>query len=91
VNGSKVYGAWFEAGMGYRNDTTAGIAKGDEAETIYMLTSAIHYNDHCCFDYGNAEINVRDDGSRFLLFMLKRFVGLCCNVALFTSQRSGLA
>ena len=39
--------------MGYRNDTTTGIAKNDEPETIYMVTSGTHYNDRCCFDYGS--------------------------------------
>ena len=26
-------------GVGYRNDTTTGIAKGDEPETLYMVAS----------------------------------------------------
>ena len=36
--------------MGYRNDTTSGVPKGDEAESIYMVASGRHYNDGCCFD-----------------------------------------
>ena len=58
----KVYAAYFEGGMGYRIDKTNGIATGNEAETIYMVTSGKHYNSGCCFDYGNAEINNHDDG-----------------------------
>jgi hypothetical protein len=63
VGGHQVYSAYFEGGMGYRIDNTTGIAKGDEAETIYMVTSGKHYNDGCCFDYGNAETDNNDDGA----------------------------
>jgi len=28
----------------------------------YMVTSGRHFNDRCCFDYGNAEANAGDDG-----------------------------
>ena len=37
-------------GVGYRNDNTTGVAKGDEPETLYMVTSGQHYNEGCCFD-----------------------------------------
>ena len=47
VAGHSVYAAYFEGGMGYRNDTTTGIAKGDEPETLYMVTAGTHYNDRC--------------------------------------------
>jgi len=63
LNGKKVYGAFFEAKMGYRNDNTTGVATGNEPETIYMVADARHFNDKCCFDFGNAEVNVRDDGA----------------------------
>ena len=38
--------------MGYRNDKTDGVAKGNNAETTYMVTSgsANHVNGGCCFD-----------------------------------------
>ena len=71
VSGHAVYGAYFEhgsgpgrahSGTGYRCDNTTGVAKGDEAETIYMVTSVTRYNGGCCFDYGNAETNNHDDG-----------------------------
>jgi hypothetical protein len=62
IGGHPVYGAHFEPGMGYRNDDTSGIATGDDPECMYMVTAGQHYNDQCCFDYGNAEVNVRDDG-----------------------------
>ena len=73
LGGNKVYGAYFEqgplkhtpkeVGMGYRNDTTTGIAKGDEPETIYMVTAGDHYNAACCFDFGNAENRIGDAGA----------------------------
>ena len=59
----QVWAAVFEGGMGYRNDTTSGIATGDEPESIYMVASGTHYNDGCCFDYGNAELDMQDDGT----------------------------
>lgn len=63
VGGHAVYSAYFEGHMGYRRDNTSGIAVGDEAETMYMVTSGEHYNDRCCFDYGNAETDNNDDGA----------------------------
>jgi hypothetical protein len=63
IGGHKVYSAYFEGDMGYRIDNTSGIAVHDEAETMYMVTSGTHFNDKCCFDYGNAEVNNKDDGA----------------------------
>ena len=62
VGGHMAYGAYFEGGMGYRNDNTSGVAVGDEPETIYMVVSGTHYNDKCCFDYGNAEVDRTSHG-----------------------------
>ena len=28
-----------------------------------QVVSGKHYNDRCCFDYGNAERNIKDDGT----------------------------
>ena len=36
-------------------NTTYGIATGTMPETTYMVTSGTHYNNGCCFDFGNAE------------------------------------
>lgn len=63
MGGHTVYGAYFEGGMGYRNDKTSGVATGDNAESMYMVTAGKHYNDKCCFDYGNAETDNDDDGA----------------------------
>lgn len=63
VGGHPIWAAVFEGGMGYRNDSTSGVATGDEPESIYMVASGTHYNDGCCFDYGNAEPDMKDDGT----------------------------
>jgi hypothetical protein len=62
VGGKKVYGVFIEPGMGYRQDKTVGIATGDEPEGIYAVLDGTHYNNDCCFDYGNAETNNLDNG-----------------------------
>ncbi len=63
VNGYKVYGLLIDAGMGYRNDSTRGVARAGQPETMYMLASGEHVNHRCCFDYGNAEVNNNDTGN----------------------------
>jgi non-reducing end alpha-L-arabinofuranosidase len=63
VGGHAVYGVHIPAGVGYRNDKTSGTATADQPETEYMVTSGDYYNAGCCFDYGNAETNNRDDGA----------------------------
>ena len=55
VGGHTVYGAYFETGMGYRAQNTTAVARNNDAETLYMVTSGTHFNDGCCFDYGNSE------------------------------------
>jgi len=64
INGRKAYGfyrdAWSKAG--YRNNNTRGVATGDEAESMYMVVDGKHYNNQCCFNYGNAETTGNDDG-----------------------------
>jgi hypothetical protein len=63
VGGHTVYAVYINAGMGYRNDKTSGIAMHDDPEGEYMVTSGKHYNGGCCFDYGNAETTNNDDGN----------------------------
>ena len=41
------YGAWFDEGMGYRNDNTTGLAVGNEPESMYAVMGGNHYNDFC--------------------------------------------
>jgi hypothetical protein len=47
----------------YRNNTTTGVAKGNEAEAMYMVLDATRFSGTCCFDYGNAEADGMDDGN----------------------------
>ncbi|MCO5971931.1 arabinofuranosidase catalytic domain-containing protein [Actinoallomurus soli] len=63
VNGHKAYGVYVAPGTGYRDNTTNGIAKGDQPEGMYAVFDGTHYNGGCCFDYGNAETNSRDNGN----------------------------
>lgn len=63
ASGHPVYAVYIDTGIGYRNDKTAGIATGDQAEGEYMVTSGKHFNAGCCFDYGNAETDNTDDGN----------------------------
>ncbi len=63
MNGNKVYGVFVAPGTGYRNNNTNGIATGDQAEGEYAIFDGTHFNGGCCFDYGNAETNSRDDGN----------------------------
>ena len=63
VGGNHVYGIKISQGIGYRDNTTSGIATGDQAEGMYAIFDATRYNTGCCFDYGNAETNNLDDGN----------------------------
>jgi len=63
VGGHKAYGVYVNPGTGYRNNNTNGIATGDAAEGMYAIFDGTHYNGGCCFDYGNAETDSRDDGN----------------------------
>ena len=62
LNGHKVYGVFIAPGMGYRWNDTRGTAVDDLAEGQYWVINGHHYNSGCCFDYGNAETDSRDDG-----------------------------
>jgi len=61
VGGHPVYAVYIEAGMGYRNNGATDLAKADDPESMYMVTSGRVYNSKCCFDYGNAETDNKDD------------------------------
>jgi len=63
AGGQNVYGLSFSGVMGYRDNSTSGIATGSQPEGMYMVTSATHFNSGCCFDYGNAETNNLDTGN----------------------------
>ena len=61
IMGHKVYGVFIEPGMGLRQDDPRGTAVDDQAEGQYWVINGRHFNSGCCFDYGNAEIDSRDD------------------------------
>ncbi len=57
----KAYGVFIAPGMGLRQNDPKGTAVDDQAEGQYWVINGHHYNSGCCFDYGNAEIDSRDD------------------------------
>ena len=61
VMGHKVYGVFIMPGMGIRQNDVKGTAVDDQAEGQYWVINGLHFNSGCCFDYGNAEIDSRDD------------------------------
>src|SRR5580693_4011524 len=63
VGGYKEYGLYVSGQVGYRDDSTRGIAVNGEAEGMYMVASGTHVNSGCCFDFGNAETNNDDNGN----------------------------
>ena len=63
LGGQKAYGVFVAPGTGYRNNATTGIATGDQPEGMYAVLDGTHFNGGCCFDYGNAERNSRDNGN----------------------------
>ena len=63
IAGHKAYGVFIEPGMGLRDNDTRGIAVGDQPEGMYWVLNGQHFNNGCCYDYGNAEIDSRDDGN----------------------------
>ncbi|KAF1966570.1 alpha-L-arabinofuranosidase B domain protein [Bimuria novae-zelandiae CBS 107.79] len=63
LNGQKAYGVFISPGTGYRNNKVSGSATGDAAEGMYAVFDGTHYNDGCCFDYGNAETSSLDTGN----------------------------
>jgi hypothetical protein len=63
LNGQKAYGVFISPGTGYRNNAVSGTATGDAAEGMYAVLDGTHYNDACCFDYGNAETSSTDTGN----------------------------
>jgi non-reducing end alpha-L-arabinofuranosidase len=61
IMGHKAYGIFIAPGMGLRWNDAKGTAVDDQAEGQYWVISGHHYNSGCCFDYGNAETDSRDD------------------------------
>jgi len=49
--------------VAYRNISTKGVATGDQPESMYMVLDGTRFSSPCCFDYGNAEADGKDDGN----------------------------
>ena len=62
VMGHKVYGIFIAPDMGLRWNDPRGTAVDDQAEGQYWVINGHHFNDGCCFNYGNVETDSRDDG-----------------------------
>ena len=62
IMGHTVYGVFIAPGMGLRQNDVKGTAVDDQAEGQYWVINGHHFNNGCCYDYGNAETDSRDDG-----------------------------
>ena len=64
VNGHKVYSLYINPGNSYwRDGSKTGVPLSSQPEGIYMVTSGTHYNNGCCFDYGNSETTRKADAA----------------------------
>jgi non-reducing end alpha-L-arabinofuranosidase len=63
AGGHQVYGVYVTPGVGYRDNATTGVATGAQPQDAYMVAAGTHVNGGCCFDYGNAETDSRDNGN----------------------------
>jgi hypothetical protein len=61
IGGHQAYGVFIAPGMGLRDNDTRGVAVDDQPEGMYWIVDGQHFNGGCCFDYGNTEIDSRDD------------------------------
>lgn len=64
INGHKVYSLYIKPGNSYwRDGSKTGVPTGSQPEGMYMVTSGTHYNNGCCFDYGNSETTRKADAA----------------------------
>ena len=63
VGGHKAYGVYMIPGMGFRNNDATDVAIDDQPEGIYYVVDGTHYDNGCCFDYGNSSTNGRAVGT----------------------------
>jgi hypothetical protein len=62
VAGKKVYSLYINPGNSYWHDgSSSGMPKGSSPQGAYMVTSGMHVNGGCCFDYGNSETDRKAD------------------------------
>jgi hypothetical protein len=63
AGGHRVFGVYIGPRTGYRHFVGAGVAVNGQPEGMYMVASGTHVNNGCCFDYGNVEANISDNGN----------------------------
>jgi hypothetical protein len=63
IGGHKAYGVYIMPGMGFRNNDATDLPIADEPEGIYDVVDGTHYDNGCCFDYGNSSTNGRAVGT----------------------------
>ncbi len=63
IGGHKAYGVYIMPGMGFRNNDATDLPIDDEPEGIYYVVDGTHYDNGCCFDYGNSSTNGRAVGT----------------------------
>lgn len=58
VGGHKVYSLYTKPSQAYWRDGSAtGMPLGASPQGIYVVTSGKHFNNGCCYDYGNGEVS----------------------------------
>ena len=63
VGATKAYSLYINPGNSYwRDGHLTGVPTGSAPEGMYMVTSGMHVNGGCCFDYGNSETTRTADG-----------------------------
>ena len=63
AGGHKAFGVYIGPGTGYRRHVGSGVAQNGQPEGMYMVASGTHVNNGCCFDYGNVEASISDNGN----------------------------
>ena len=63
AGGQRVFGVYIGPGTGYRHHVGSGVAQNGQPEGMYMVASGTHVNSGCCFDYGNVEASISDNGN----------------------------
>ncbi|HEY0804108.1 MAG TPA: arabinofuranosidase catalytic domain-containing protein [Pseudonocardiaceae bacterium] len=63
AGGHRVFGVYIGPTTGYRHHVGAGVAQNGQPEGTYMVASGTHVNNGCCFDYGNVEASISDNGN----------------------------
>lgn len=63
AGGHLVYSLFTRPNQAYWSDgSQKGMPLGAEPQGIYMVTSGVHYNGACCYNYGNGQLNRKYNG-----------------------------